>query len=111
MPPTCRAIDVPGRCARTDASGAIGREALDTADVSRRCARTVAGGAIGREALDCRHTVASGARIKPGEALPREALDAANVPLDVPRRVLPSPARPEGRFGIGNKHYRPLCFP
>jgi hypothetical protein len=52
-----------------------------------------------------------GASIKPGEpgeALPREPLNAGDVlrPLDVPRRVLSWPARPEGRFGIGNKHYR-----
>jgi hypothetical protein len=47
--------------------------------VPRRCARTNAGGALGREAPDAA-TVASGAKIKPGEALPREALDAAEVP-------------------------------
>jgi hypothetical protein len=43
-------------------------------------------------------TMASGARIKPGEALHREPLDAANVLLDVPRRVLSWRARTDGVF-------------
>jgi hypothetical protein len=42
--------------------------------------------------------VASGAGIKPGEALPREALNAADVLLDVPRRVLSWPAQTDGVF-------------
>jgi hypothetical protein len=54
-------------------------------------------GMIGREALDA-GTVASGAKIKAGEALPREALDAADVLLDVRRRVLSWPARTDGVF-------------
>jgi hypothetical protein len=62
-----------------------------------RGSRTDAGGAIGREALDAGRG-ASGAGIKPGEALPREALDAADVLLNVPRRVLSWPARTDGVF-------------
>jgi hypothetical protein len=70
----------------------------------RRCARTDAGGAIGREALDA-GTVASGAKIKPGEpgeALHREQLDAGDVPppLDVPAASCPS--RRDRRGGLGS---------
>jgi hypothetical protein len=55
-------LDAPCRRARTDAGGALGRDALD--------AGTVAGGtgsspALGREALDCRHG-GERRRIKPG---------------------------------------------
>jgi hypothetical protein len=45
--------------------------------------------------------MASGAKIKPGkpgEALHRDALDAADVLLDVSRRVLSWPARTGGAF-------------
>jgi hypothetical protein len=62
-----------------------------------RRAGTDACGALGREALDA-GTVASRAGIKPGEALPHEPLDAADVLLDVPRRVLSWPARTGGAF-------------
>jgi hypothetical protein len=65
-----------------------------------RCAGTDAGVALGREALDA-GTVASGAAVKPGkpgEVFPREPLDAADVLLDVPRRVLSWPARTDGVF-------------
>jgi hypothetical protein len=64
-----------------------------------RCARTDAGGALGREAVDAA-TVASGARIKPGEppeALHREPLDAVPRPSTCPRW--------HHRTALGNREY------
>jgi hypothetical protein len=94
MPPTCRALDVPCRCARTDASGAIGREALDAA--------TVASGAKikpGERSTASRSMLGGVPRagIKPGEAVPprqnqcrgmigREALDAGMVASSAGKR-------------------------
>jgi hypothetical protein len=60
-------------------------EPLDAGAVPRRCGRTDAGGAIGREALATAATVASGASIEAGEsgeAFHREPLDA--VPCRAP---------------------------
>jgi len=80
-------------------------------------AGTDAGDALGREAVGA-GAGASGASIKAGDrpqgprcrrqdqarragersTAKREALDAADVPLDVPRRVLSWPARTNGVF-------------
>src|ERR1700674_2047178 len=62
---------------------------------SCRRARTDAGGAIGREAVDT-GTVASSARIKPGEpreALHREPLNASDVPCRSTCPAAPCPGR------------------
>jgi hypothetical protein len=84
---------VPCRRARTDAGGAIGREALDAGTVASGAsikagepgepgyafprepldARTDAGGAIGRKTLDA-STVASGASIKPASPARRSTV-------------------------------------
>jgi hypothetical protein len=74
MPAACRAPRRAATRARTDARGAIGREALDAT------------------------TGASGAAIKPGEpgersTAKREALDAGDVPLDAPCRRARTDAR------------------
>jgi hypothetical protein len=88
------------------------REALDATeravplDVPCRCAGTDAGSANCREALDAA-AVASGARIKPverGEALHREPLNAGDVPCrsTCPAASCPGGRGPMGCFGIEN---------
>jgi hypothetical protein len=66
------------------------------------CARTDAGGAIGGEALDA-GTVASGARIKPGQ--PGEAFATASRSMPptccAPRRAVPLRARTDAGGAIG----------
>ena len=70
MPARWRAAPDQARQAlHREARGAQCRRRAAPLDVPRRCARTDAGGAIGREALDA-GTVASGASIKPGKAVP-----------------------------------------
>jgi hypothetical protein len=106
---------------RTDAGGALGREALDCRRDGERCQDQARRGAperrtrhsmpptcraprralpVARPAVRprCRHggerrRMKSG---EPGEALYGEPLDAADVPLDVPRLALSWPARTGG---------------
>jgi hypothetical protein len=114
-------LDVPCRCAGTDAGGAIGREALDAATVASGASIKPGepGEALHREALDagdvprsstCRAAAPGSMPVVRSAAtpsmparwraapLPREALDAGDVPLDVPRRVLSWRARTDGVF-------------
>jgi hypothetical protein len=70
----------------------VKREALDA--VPGRCAKTDAGGALGREALDAA-TVASDAKIKPGE--PGERSTARRSMPVTCRSTCPAASCPGGR--------------
>ena len=113
MPPAASGAGIkPGEALHREARAARCRRRAAPLDVPCRCARTVAGGALGLDALDCRH----GGERPPGSSpaidhrtrgpwccrhggerrqdqagrarrgAPREPLDAGDVPLDMPGR-------------------------
>jgi len=85
MPATCRVPRRARRCARTDAGGAIGREAVDAATVASGASIKPA---LGREALDT-GTVESGAGSSPA----RRSLASRSMPptCRAPRRAVLRP--------------------